>query len=265
MCRLFRILPFLATALTVGCSSRPTVSVVHTSLAKQDLRGKTIVVGGFSANDEAVYPGQVSEMEILSDAGQALRRRLKKSNIVQIEDAWAAIGQPPAKFAQSVPVILGRTLAPAYVRNARSQGIDYLLWIDMTNNSVAHRDSQWRTTTTEYPSCSCGTLSGSDSPCRSASGGSCCSSCGNSCSRGQELIAYHRSVTATRDLSASYTLLDTATGKAAWQTNSRHSRSLAHTLSSKSDFPPLPPTPLPPDESELMTKMSEAALGRLPR
>jgi hypothetical protein len=263
------IFPLMFAAVwIVGCSSAPTVAVIHSGVTKQVLRGKTIAVGGLTAKDRMTYPGQVPEMKILSDAGFALRRRLKHAQVLEVAAAWASGGPPPTQFAAGIPVVLGRRLTPAYLSKARSQGVDYLLWIDLIDNSVASRSAQWQSTHTEYPSCSCGQINQGDSSssdCRSISDSSCCSSCCSSCRHGREVTEYHRSETATRRLGARYSLLDTATGSSVWRADSGHSRSQVNSTSSEAGFPPLPAVPLPPEESQIMQKMSAAVIGKLPR
>lgn len=257
----------LAAVSMVSCASAPSVAVVFSGITKHDLRGKTIAVSGFTAADRMTYPGQVPEMKILSDAGHALQRRLKRSQVLTVAAAWAAAGTPPTQFATDIPVVLGRKLTPAYLRQTQLQGIHYLLWIDLVGNTVRSRSSQGTSTRTEYPSCSCGQIdhsNSSSSDCR-GSGSSCCSSCRSSCRSGTEVTEYHSSETATRQLAARYSLLDTATGKPVWRADSGHSRSQVNTSTSESGYPLAPPMPLPPEESQLMQKMTPAVFGKLPR
>lgn len=260
----------LAAVSMVGCASAPSVAVVFSGITKHDLRGKTIAVSGFTATDRMTYPGQVSEMKILCDAGHAMQRRLKRSQVLPVAAAWAAAGTPPTKFSTDIPVVLGRKLTPAYLRQTQLQGIDYLLWIDLVGNTVRSRSSQGQSTRTEYPSCSCGQIDNSNqgnssiSDCR-GSGSSCCSSCRSSCRNGTEVTEYHSSETATRQLAARYSLLDTATGKPVWRADSGHLRSQVNSSTSESGYPLAPPAPLPPEESQLMQQMSAAVFGKLPK
>lgn len=254
---------FLSSGLLAGCASKPAISVAYSGIGKGDLKGRTIAVCGFTATDSGVYPGQVQEMAILNDAWHAVRLRCKRSQVPSLQEAWAMAGVPPARHAPGVPVILGRNRTPAYMQAARANGIDYLLWIDMLRNTVERHSGHWLSTRTEYPSCGCGKIG--DSDCRGSSDSSCCGGCGSSCRQGNEVTEYHSSETATRRLGASYSLVDAATGRPVWRTDAAYSRSSVNTSTSESGYPMLPAAPLPPEESQIMKRMTRAAIDKLPR
>ena len=94
---------------------------------------------------------------------------------------------------------------------------------------------------------------------------SCCSGCNSSCRRGTTVTDYTTSEIARRSIAASYTLLDTASGRTVWQAESLRSDSNVHTASSESGFPMPPSVPLPPTESQIMKRMTTFAIARLPK
>ena len=249
----------LGISLLASCTSRPTVSITS-SLGRHDLRGKTLAVGGFTARDSATYPGQTEEASIVNDAEAALRKRLKRSSVWTTSTAWAAAGPPPMKYSSGVRIILGSKLTPDFIAKARARGMDYMLWIDLSENSVRYLSNQWQSTRTVYPSCSCGKIN--NTTCRTTS---CCSACNSTCSQGRWVTVYHRSESATRFLQARYSLLDTATSKTLWRADVSFSKSRDHYNSSETGYPMAPSVPLPSMESELMKKMSGAAMAKLPR
>lgn len=67
----------LSSVLLANCVSKPTVTVAYSGLGKKELKDKTVAVGGLTAKDISMYPGQVHEITILSDAGTAMQHRLK--------------------------------------------------------------------------------------------------------------------------------------------------------------------------------------------
>jgi len=259
----FFIVIVIVAHLITGCQSRPTVTVVQNSLFKGALKNKKVAVGGLTASDAAVYPGQAQEMKILSDAGTVVQRRLSRSRVLSVDAAWGAAGWPSTKVASGVPVVLGRQLTKSYVRNARSKGIDYLLWIDLTGNSVSSRSGQWQMSRTDYPTCSCGKIG--DSPCQSAGSSSCSSRCCSSCRKGNTVTEHHHSVSASRRVGADYSLLDTNTEKPVWRANVVLSRAAVNDSMSESGSPSPPMAPLPPEESLIMRRMTKAVIGRLPK
>lgn len=258
-------LPLSICLLLVSCASKPTVNVVFSDLSKAALRGKTVAVGGFAAESTATYPGQVMEAEIVKDAGILAQRRLRKSNVLTSEEAMKLAGPPPAKLASKPSMRVGSRLTSAFVSHAHAHGIDYLLWIRLSGSDVRRRSRLWRSTRTEYSSCSCGdvTENGTTKSCRSA--GSCRSGCCSSCSRGEQITEYHNSESITRRLSASHELIDTGSGRCVWRADSALSRLTTNTNTSRSGFPLAPPPPLPDEESLMMRCMARAVMDKLPR
>lgn len=258
-------MPLSLSLLLVSCGSRPTVNVVVNDLPKAVLRGKTVAVGGFAAESTATYPGQVMEAEIVKDTGILAQRRLRKSRVLAPEEAMKLAGTPPAKLASRPSMRIGSRLTPAFVSDAHVHGIHYLLWIRLSGSDVLRRSRLWRSTRTEYSSCSCGdvTENGTTKSCRS--GGSCRSGCCSSCSRGEQITEYHNSESITRRLSASHELIDTGTGRCVWRADSALSRLTTNTNTSRSGFPLAPPPPLPDEESLMMRCMARAVMGKLPR
>ncbi len=246
--------------LTASCTSRP-VLIITGGLRKHALKDKTLAVGGFTAQDLMTYPGQTEEAVILSDAGTALQRRFKRSRVLTAEAAWAAAGEPPKKVSRHVPLIIGRRLTPDFIRKTRASGIDYLLWIELLDNTVESSSGQWKSTRTESSSCNCSKKNGakcSRSSCGSSCGGSCCHT-------SREVTEYHSSATSTRKLKASYSLLDTVSGKPVWRADATLADSNVSGKTSESSFPAVPATPLPPMESLLMRRMTAAAMTELPK
>ena len=239
-----RISLSLAVLLTASCASPPTL-VVTSSLGRHDLKGKTLAVGGFTAQDLMTYPGQTEEETIVNDAGTALQHHLKHSHVLTAEAAWAAAGPPPIKMNSGVAITLGHKLTRDFIRRMHSQGVDYLLWIDLVDNSVDKASKQWLST-------------------------QCTSSTSSSRRRGafasrSTVTEYNRSESASRSLGAAYSLLDTAHGKPVWRAESLFSRSNVSYSRSTSGYPPPPRAPLPPMESKLMQRMTAAVIDRLPR
>lgn len=249
----------LAMALLAGCRSDPTLAV-SSSLGRQALRGKTIAVGGLTAQGVMVYPGRTEEGLILQEAEKALQHRLRHSTVLTLAAARGAVGFPPSKFSAGVPIVLGSKLSPGFIRKAHAAGLHYLLWIDLRDNSVDHSSRQRQNTRTVYSSCSCGKIG--DKSCRT---GSCCSGCTSSCRRATTVSVYAASEFATRRVAASYTLLDTASGRTVWRAESQRSDSNVNTASSESGFPMPPGVPLPPTESQVMKRMTTFAVARLPK
>ncbi len=249
----------LAFSGMTSCSSKPTL-VITSSLGKHALRGRTLAVGGFTAQDLMVYPGKVAEATIVFDAGTALQHRFKPSQVLTAEAVRTAAGSPPTKFSSHVPVILGSKLTPNFIRKTRAHGMDYLLWIDLLDNSVENGSNQWVSTRTESSSCSCTKKNGAK-----CSSSSCGSSCQGSCCQERTVKEYNSATSATRTLLASYSLLNTTTGKAVWRADAKLARSNSHSAQSDSDYPALPKVPLPPTEAEIMKRMTTAAIARLPK
>ncbi|MDI1314114.1 hypothetical protein, partial [Prosthecobacter sp.] len=250
----------LVFAWMTSCSSKPKL-VISGSLGKHALKDKTLAVGGFTAQDLMTYPGQTAEAAIMSDAGLALQHRFKRSRVLTAEAAWAAAGAPPKKFSPRVPVGLGRKLTPDFIRKTRAHGMDYLLWIDLLDNTVENGSSQWTFTYTETSSCTCSRKDGatcSQSSCGSSCRGSCCQTT-------RTVTEYNSSSSATRSLKASYSLIDTASGKSVWRADVALVRSNHRIAESDSSYPATPKTPLPPTESDLMKRMTTAAIGKLPK
>lgn len=159
-----------------------------------------------------------------------------------------------------MPIVLGSKLSPGFIRRAHAEGLHYLLWIDLRDNSVDHSSRKYKDTRTVYSSCSCGKIG--DNSCTT---GFCCSGCTSACRRGTTVTDYMASEIATRSMAASYTLLATATGKTVWQADSLRSDSNVNTSTSESGFPMPPSVPLPPTESQIMKRMTTCAIARLPK
>jgi hypothetical protein len=255
---LILLLPLVLAWMT-SCSSKPKLFIIS-SLGKHALRGRTLAVGGFTAQDLMVYPGQVAEATIVADAGTALQQRFKHSQVLTAAAVRAAAGSPPTKFSSHVPVMIGSKLTANFIRKTRAQGMDYLLWIDLLDNAVENGSNQWVSTRTESSSCSCTKKNGAK-----CSSSSCGSSCQGSCCRERTVKEYHSATSARRSLKASYSLLDTASGKAVWRADAILTRSNNHFAQSDSGYPALPKVPLPPMESDIMKRMTTAAIARLPK
>jgi hypothetical protein len=97
-----------------------------------------------------VYPGRTEERLILQEAEKALQHRLRRSSVLTTEAARAAVGFPPSKFSAGVPIVLGSKISPGFIRKAHAEGLHYLLWIDLRDNSVDHSSRQWQDTRTVY-------------------------------------------------------------------------------------------------------------------
>ncbi len=253
------LLLIFVTSWLVSCAADPTLAV-SSSLGRHDLRGKTLAVGGLTAQGVMVYPGRTEESLILQEAEKALQHRLRHSCVLTTEAARAAVGFPPSKFSAGVPIVLGSKLSPGFIRKAHAAGLHYLLWIDLRDNSVDHSSRQRQNARTVYSSCSCGKIG--DKSCRT---GSCCSGCSSSCRSSTTVTVYVASEIAARSIAASYTLLDTASGKTVWQAESLRSDSSVNTATSESGFPMAPSVPLPPTESQIMKRMTTFAIARLPK
>jgi hypothetical protein len=239
------IILMIVVVQAAGCSSRPSVSV-SSSLGKHGLKGKTLAVGGFTAQSIMDYPGQVAEETIVNDAGTALQHRFKHSRVLTAEAAWAAAGPPPIKINSGVPITLGHKLTRDFMRRTHAQGVDYLLWIDLMDNTV--RNASSRSQSTRRTSSS--TLS---------RGGRRFSS------PGSYTTTYYSYEAAGRSLGASYSLLDTASGKSVWRAECLFSRAKVNSTASMSGYPMPPSMPLPPEESVLMRRMTTAVIAELPK
>lgn len=242
-----------------SCRSDPTLSVTS-SLPKHGLRGWTLAIGGLTAPGTNIYPGQEEESIILVNAEQELRKHLKHSRVLSMAAVQQAVGHAPSKFSSGVPIILGSKLSPAFMHKAQAHGIDCLLWIDLRVNSVEADSRQNTFTRTVSNSCTCGKVNG-----KSCRGGSCASGCGRSCSSYSTEVENVVSKIARRTVGASYSLLDTATGHVVWQAESMLTRSSVRSNSSSTGVPVPPSAPLPPTESQIMKRMTRAALKRLPQ
>lgn len=242
----FNIILWLVVVQVVGCSAPPSVSITS-SLGRHELRGKTLAVGGFTARSLMDYPGQTAEAAIVSDAGTALQQRLKHSRVLTAETTWSTAGPPPKKINSGVPITLGHRLTRDFLHRTRAHGVDYLLWIDLVDNTVKHSSGQ-RVSTNRTSSSSYVTRSGR-----------------RYYSPGSTRTTYSSYEAAGRSLGASYTLLDTASGKIVWRADSKYSRSRISSTSSMSGYPMPPSRPLPPEESALMQKMTAAVIAKLPR
>lgn len=250
----------LVISLLVSCAAKPTLTITS-SLGSHTLRGKTLAVGGFEAQDLTTYPGQSDEAIILMDAGTAMQRRFKRSRVLSAEAAWAAAGAPPTKYSSPLPILIGRKLSVAFLRQTSARGIDYLLWIDLLENSVENSSSQWTSTRTETTSCHCSKKNGAK-----CSRSSCGSSCGGSCCQTTRAVTeYHAKASASRSLKSSYSLLDTASGRVVWRADAALTGSNSNGSTSESKYPAVPSTPLPPMEAKLMQRMTTAAIARVPK
>lgn len=256
---LHALLLIFVAAWLVSCAADPTLAV-SSSLGRHELRGKTIAVGGLTAQGVMVYPGRTEEGLILQEAEKALQHRLRHSRVLTMEAARGAVGFPPSQFSAGVPIVLGSKLSPGFIRKAHAGGLDYLLWIDLRDNTVDHSNRQRQNTRTVYSSCSCGKIG--DKTCRT---GSCCSGCSSSCRSSTTVTVYSASEFATRSIAASYTMLNTASGKTVWQAESLRSDSNVNTATSESGLPRPPSVPLPPTESQIMKRMTTCAIARLPK
>lgn len=239
------IILWIVVIQAAGCLSPPSVSV-STSLRRHALNGKTLAVGGFTAQNIMDYPGQTAEETIVRDAGTALQRRLKHSRVLTAEAAWAAAGPPPLKISCGAPITIGHKLTPDFLRKTRAQGVDYLLWIDLLENTVKNSNSQ--RVSTSRTSSSYSTRNGKK--------------CYNP---GSTSNTYYSSEAAGRRLGASYSLLDTASGRTVWRADTKFTRARVSSTMAWSGFPEPPGRPLPPEESKLMQKMTDAAMAGLPK
>lgn len=256
----------LLTALPLaGCASKPALKILFSELPPRALQNKTLAVAGLSTPNSTVYPGQIMEREILRDAGLEAGHRLKHSHILMPDEMRKLAGSPAIKLASRPSMRLGSSLTPGFLSKARSCGIDYLLWIDLTCNEVTRRSRQWHSTRMEYSACSCGYVTEGETSTACRLVGSCRSGCCRSCHRGEQITEFHSSESNTRSMHASHQLIDTATGRCVWRADSAFSNAACSVNTSKSGFPLAPPPPLPDGEAQLMRSMSEAALGRLPR
>lgn len=239
------IILWVVVVQTVGCLSPPSVSV-STSLRRHDLKGKTLAVGGFTAQNLMDYPGQTAEETIVRDAGTALQKRLKHSRVITAEAAWAAAGPPPLKISGGVPINIGHKLNRDFLRRTRALGVDYLLWIDLLENTVRDSSSQRVSKTRTASSYSTRNGKRYSTP-------------------GTTSNTYYSYEAAGRRLGASYSLLDTASGRTVWCADIKFTRGRMNSSMSMSGFPEPPARPLPPEDSTLMQKMTEAAMAVLPK
>ncbi len=231
--------------LTASCSSPPTVGVTS-SLGRHALKGKTLAIGGFTARSIADYPGQSAEETIVSDAGTALQRRFKHFHVLSAEDLWAAAGPPPRKISTGVPITIGHKRTQDFLRKTHKLGVDYLMWIDLMDNST-------RNSTGQYVSTSRGQSTTSRSGAR------------RSTSYGYNSYIYSSYAAAGRCLGVSYALLDTASGKPVWRADCVYAKSRVNSEVSGYGYPPPPRTPLPPEETQLMQRVTTAAIAELPK
>jgi len=228
-----------------GCLSPPSISV-NTSLRRHELKGKTLAVGGLTAQNIMDYPGQAAEETIVRDAGTALQKRLKHSRVLTAEAAWAAAGPPPLKISRGSPITIGHKLTPDFLHRTHAQGVDYLLWIDLLENIVKNSSSQKLSTSRTASSYSTRNGKRYSTP-------------------GSTSNTYYSYEAAGRRLGASYSLLDTASGRTVWRADAKFTRARVSSTTSWSGFPEPPARPLPPEESMLMQKMTDAAMARLPK
>lgn len=238
------LLPLVFLWLT-SCSSKPTLSVTS-SLGRHALNGKTLAVGGFTARSIADYPGQAAEATIVSDAGTALQRRFKHLRVLTAEALWAAAGPPPTKISSAVPITIGHVRSRDFLRRTHALGVDYLMWIDLMDNTTKNSSGQ-----------SLSRNRGQSTTLRS--GGRRSSFYGSSC------ITYYSYAAAGRSLGVSYSLLDTASGKSVWRADCVYSRARMSTAASRSGYPQPPRSPLPPEETKLMQRVTTAAIAELPK
>ncbi|MBB5030589.1 hypothetical protein [Prosthecobacter vanneervenii] len=250
---------FLLSFWLSSCRSDPTLSVTS-SLPKQGLRGRTLAVGGLTAPGVNVYPGQTEESIILMNAEEEMQRRLRRSRVLSMAAVQQAVGSAPTRFSSGVPIVLGSKLSPGFIRKVQARGIDYLLWIDLRDNFVEQDSRQNSFIKTASSSCCCGKVNGKT--CRT---GACASGCGSSCRSSSRVVENVLSAVARRTVAASYSLLDTATGHVTWQAESMLTKSSIHSNSSTTGTPLMPVMPLPPTESEIMKRMTSAALKKLPQ
>lgn len=240
-----RIILWIVVIQAAGCLSPPSVSV-STSLRRHDLKGKTLAVGGFTAQNIMDYPGQTAEETIVRDAGTALQKRLKHSRVLTAEAAWAAAGPPPLKISRGAPIAMGHELSPGFLRRTRALGVDYLLWIDLLENTVRGSSSQ-RVSKSRTAS-SYSTRNGK-----------------RYYTPGSTSNTYYSYETAGRRLGASYSLLDTASGRTVWRADTHFTRGSVNSSMAWSGYPDPPARPLPPEESKLMQRMTDAAVAELPK
>jgi len=211
-------------------------------------------VGGFAAKDIMTYPGQTTEALIVCDAGKALEHRFKHSPVLTAEATWSTVGPPATKVNLGIPLTLGHKPTPDFIRRTRAEGVDYLLWIDLMENTVEKASKQWVST------CGGKSLSNSASSRRSSSRG------GNGYPfMTTSVLQYHRSESARRSLGAAYSLLDTSTGKSVWRAESKLAQKNENYSSSPTGYPAPPRAPLPPEESVIMQHMTTAAINALPK
>ena len=231
--------------LTASCSSPPTVGVTS-SLGRHALMGKTLAIGGFTARSIADYPGQSAEETIVNDAGTALQHRFKHFRVLTAEDLWAAAGPPPTKISSGVPITIGHKRTRDFLRRTHALGVDYLMWIDLMDNST--RNSTGQTVSTSRGQSRTMRSSGRRSTSYSSSS-----------------LTYISYAAAGRCLGVSYALLDTVSGKPVWRADCMYARSRVNSAASGYGYPQPPRTPLPPDETQLMQRMTTAAIAELPK
>jgi hypothetical protein len=77
--------------------------------------------------------------------------------------------------------------------------------------------------------------------------------------------SYYSYAAAGRSLGVSYVLLETASGKPVWRAECVYARARLSTMAAGSGYPWQPRTPLPPDETKLMQRMTTAAIAELPK
>ncbi len=234
-----------AVLLTASCSAPPTVGVTS-SLERHALKGKTLAVGGFTARSIADYPGQTAEETIVNDAGTALQRRFKHFRVLTAEALWAAAGPPPTKISRGVPITIGHERTRDFLRRTHALGVDYLMWIDLMDNTTRNSSGQYLAT-------SRGQSRGMGSGGR------------RSTSYSSSITSYISYAAAGRSLGVTYALLDTASGKPVWRADCMYARGRVSRAASGSGYLQPPRTPLPPEETKLMQRMTTAAIAELPK
>jgi hypothetical protein len=234
-----------AVMLTAGCTSKP-IPVVTSSLGRHALKGKTLAVGGFTARNIADYPGQSAEETIVSDAGTALQRRFKHLRVLTAEALWAAAGPPPTKISRGVPITIGHERTRDFLRRTHALGVDYLMWIDLMDNTTRNSSGQY--------------LSTSRGQSRvMGSGGR------RSTSYSSSITSYISYAAAGRSLGVTCALLDTASGKPVWRADCMYARGRVSRAASGAGYPQPPRTPLPPEETKLMQRITTAVIAELPK
>ena len=231
--------------LTASCSAPPTLGVTS-SLGRHELKGKTLAIGGFTARSIADYPGQSAEETIVNDAGTALQRRFRHLRVLTAEDLWAAAGPPPIKISSGVPITIGHKRSRDFLRRTHALGVDYLIWIDLMDNTTRNSSGQYMSTSRGQSKVM-------------GSGGR------RSTFHGSSIRSYISYAAAGRSLGVSYALLDTASGKPVWRADCLYASGRVSRAASGFGYPQPPRSPFPPDETKLMKRMTTAAIAELPK